>query len=261
MAGRGPLAVLRSALADVARRRDPLLVHDRVRAYVQVRRGRLDSDLANTFDFIMDTSERHGLQSAFYFLADCSPRSTDATYSLDHPWVRTLVRRIGERGHEIGLHGSYDSPADPLRIRFEFQTLQRVAVEENIRQAAWGGRHHYLRWRNPITWRGWAAAGLDYDGTLAYADYAGFRCGVCYEYPVFDLLMRRTLRLRERPLIVMEVTLLENMHLDWASACRRIVELNATCKTFAGDFTLLWHNSTLISKNQRHWYNTTLASL
>jgi hypothetical protein len=45
---------------------------------------------------------------------------------------------------------------------------------------------------------------MEFDSTLSYADKEGFRCGVCYDFPVFDFLERKQLKLREFPLIVIE---------------------------------------------------------
>ena len=45
---------------------------------------------------------------------------------------------------------------------------------------------------------------MEWDSTLSYADKEGFRCGVCYSYSVFDIISRKKLNLKERPLIVME---------------------------------------------------------
>ncbi len=259
-AGRKPALVLRSLAADVALRRDLGLAGRRLYAYGQARRGVLDADPANTFDLIMDLSERQGRQSAFYFIAqkDCSAQSAD--YALEAPWLRRLLRRIHERGHEIGLHGSYEAWRDPVRTSRECQKLRQIAAEEGVEQDAWGGRQHYLRWENPQTWENWAVAGLDYDSTLGYADWVGFRCGVCYEYPVFSLASRRALPLRERPLIVMDGTLAD-MGLCNRAACERILRLSAVCKAFAGEFALLWHNNNLISRQQQRWYRLMCESL
>ena len=49
-------------------------------------------------------------------------------------------------------------------------------------------------------------AGLDYDTTVSFADTPGFHCGVCYEFPVFNVLTRQKLPLIERPLVVMDCT-------------------------------------------------------
>ena len=47
----------------------------------------------------MDVSERHGLRSAFYFLAHRDQRPRDGRYLFEHPWVRSLIGHIGRRGH------------------------------------------------------------------------------------------------------------------------------------------------------------------
>lgn len=62
----------------------------------------------NTFDWIMDLSEQHGLRSAFYFICGHTD-PYDADYQLEHPTIRHLMRRIHQRRHEIGLHPSYGS--------------------------------------------------------------------------------------------------------------------------------------------------------
>jgi hypothetical protein len=72
---------------------------------------------------------------------------------------------------------------------------------------------HYLRWEQPTTLQAWADAGMDYDSTLGYADYPGFRCGTCFEYPAFDPSLQRKLSLRIRPLVAMECSIISNVYL------------------------------------------------
>ena len=78
------------------------------------------------------------------------------------------------------------------------------ASARGVEQAQWGGRQHYLRWENPETWRACEDAGLAHDSTLGFSAGSGFRTGACVDHPVFDLRARRALRLRERPLVVMD---------------------------------------------------------
>jgi peptidoglycan/xylan/chitin deacetylase (PgdA/CDA1 family) len=254
--GRGYGQVIKSSMADVVLRRDMPLALQRLRSYARARGGAVDSDPCNTFDLIMDLSEQHGRRSAFYFIAGHSAGPIDGDYSLDNPWIRCLIQRIHARGHEVGLHPSYHTYRDPARTRGELQRLLRISAEAGVQQESWGGRQHYLRWENPTTWQNWADAGLCYDSTLSFADQIGFRCGVCYEYPVFNLQTRRPLQLRERPLVIMEVTLFGYMRLGWEASLEHIVRLSAICKQFGGDFTLLWHNNSLISKAQQSHYRT-----
>ncbi len=249
----------RKAVGDIARRRDPALAVRQLTSFAQKKRGKHDSDPCNTFDFIMGLSERLGLRSAFYFMAGGASR-LDGTYSIEDPWIRGLLRRIDQRGHEIGLHPSYDTFQDPVRTQAELSTLRRVCDEEGIEQPIRGGRQHYLRWENPTTWQNWNDAGLEYDSTLGFADRPGFRCGVCFEYPVFNLRTHTPLRLRERPLIVMDRTLYGYMELSVAEMLDEIAELRRRCRLFDGEFTLLWHNSLLVPRRARGLYEDALAA-
>jgi hypothetical protein len=260
--GRSSARVMVSTAGDVVKRKKPALARRRLRSFVQVRRKGPDADICNTFDFIMSLSERHDLRSSFYFITDRSAGKVDGSYSMADPWVRGLLRRIHKRGHEIGLHPSYNTFRNPAQIKRELEILLEVAEAENIRQEEWGGRQHFLRWEAPTTWQIWEDAGLAYDSTLSFADHAGFRCGICYEFRVFNLKARRSLDLRERPLIVMEATVLAKryMHLTSERALQEVRKLQERCKLYNGDFTLLWHNSELIDEQAIGLYREIVES-
>jgi hypothetical protein len=254
----GPRDIARQLAGDVVRRHDPRLALRRARSLLGDRR--LDPN--NTFDFLMDVSERHGLRSAFYFLAhrDTGPR--DGAYLFEDPWVRALVGHIARRRHEIGLHPSWCTYRDAARTREELERLQRVAEAEGVDQDEWGGRQHFLRWANPDTWRNWEAAGLSYDSTLGYADAVGFRTGTCHPYRVYDLRERQPLRLREMPFQIMDVTLLSSMGLAPDAAQRAVLDIAAECRRYGGRLGLLWHNNTLLrSAREKRWYENLIAAV
>ena len=210
----------------------------------------------------MDVSERHGLRSAFYFLAHRDQRPRDGAYLFEHPWVRGIIGHIGRRGHEVGLHASFCTYRDAARTRGEFARLLRVAEAEGVRQQEWGGRQHFLRWANPDTWRNWEAAGLSYDSTLGYAETVGFRSGTCHPYRAFDLQHRRPLRLREMPFQVMDVTLLSSMALKPDAALAAVMDIGAECRRYGGCLGILWHNSTLLrSEREKRWYEDLVAAV
>ena len=80
-------------------------------AWIQIRsHSRLQlQDPYNTFDWLMDISEKRELTSAFYFMCGRTAAAFDADYEIEHPAFRRLMRSIHDRGHEIGLHPSYDT--------------------------------------------------------------------------------------------------------------------------------------------------------
>ena len=221
------------------------------------------SDPYNTFDWIMDLSDQHKTTSAFYFFGGrtCAPR--DADYDINHPAIRSLMRHIHDRGHEIGLHPSYNTYQEPEAIATEAQQLRNICSAEGIQQKEWGGRMHYLRWEHPTTLYGWEQAKMTYDSTLGYADHPGFRCGTCFEYPAFDPIKQKRLNIRIRPLIAMDSSVVSPLYLGLgtgAAAYSKFIELKECCRKVKGSFTLLWHNSELITPEMRRLYEKVLSS-
>jgi peptidoglycan/xylan/chitin deacetylase (PgdA/CDA1 family) len=248
--------------ADLVKRRAPGLAWRRLSAKLAGGAG-IHLDPNNTFEFMMATGERRGLKTTFFLKAGVSEPLFDEAYSLEAPPVAPVLREIHARGHELGLHPSYHTYRDSRRLNSEFATLLKAAERLGIRQAAWGGRQHYLRFAAPETWRGYVSAGLSYDATLAHADQPGFRCGTCYDFPVYDLEQCCPLPLRERPLTVMELTLLDGEYLGLAAeqAYDRITRLAAICRRFNGRFSLLWHNNALLTRARQQLYEAVVAAL
>lgn len=203
-------------------------------------------DPSNTFDWIMEQSEKNGLVSAFYFICGRTDPKKDALYDPEMPQIRDLMNKIHRRGHEIGLHPSYNTYDKPQAIVSEANRLREICKEEGIQQSEWGGRMHFLRWNQAVTLSAWDNAGMTYDSTLSYADRPGFRCGTCFEYPAFDPLNDSMLRLRIRPLVAMDCTVIADRYLGLGSteqAYEKFDELKNNCRYVGGVFTLLWHNS------------------
>jgi hypothetical protein len=255
------VALLMASAKDVALRRNWNLASQRWRSFRLAAREDYREDPYNTFDFIMDLSERIGVKSAFFLKGGCTSPAHDSEYSLNAPWARALIRNIAERGHEIGIHPSFETFGDCAAISREFLAVRRACEEEGIRQSVWGGRQHYLRWSNPITWQSWEDAGLQFDSTLGFAEVIGFRCGTSHEYPCYNLVSRERLKLRERPLIVMDTTLYSYMRLGQQELIDATVGLAATCRRFGGNFTLLWHNSNLLTGEGKEAYQSIVEAL
>ncbi|MDA6067158.1 polysaccharide deacetylase family protein [Idiomarina abyssalis] len=210
-------------------------------------RKRIDrQDPVNTFDWLMDQSDKNGLKSAFYFICGRTDKEKDALYDVEMPQIRELIKHIHKRGHEVGLHPSYNTYDSPTEIAREANRLFQVCKEEGVTQAMWGGRMHYLRWNSQVTPAAWESAGMNYDASLGYADRPGFRCGTCFEYPWFDTSLDKELSLTIRPLIAMDCTVIAERYLALGSteaAYEKFNELKVNCLKVNGTFSLLWHNS------------------
>jgi hypothetical protein len=229
-----------------------------IRNYLASRNGYWQNDpYYYTVDWMMDVNEKAGNRVAFYFIPEITDTEMDDTCSITDSAVKTMMKRIANRGHEIGIHPGYNTYQSPKDIISGVNKLQCVLDRQRIHQRVCGGRQHYLRWstRTPAMWN---AAGLEYDSTLSYADHAGFRCGTCHEYPMFDLHQRTALKLRQRPLICMESTVIDELgYTD--SALERMKKLKRNAQRFNGNFTLLWHNSYFETERAREMYCEIIA--
>lgn len=99
------------------------------------------------------------------------------------------------------------------------------------------------------------------DSTLGYSDCEGFRCGICVPYPVFNTLTRQPLRLLERPLVAMDVTLAAYRRYTPTEASAALRALKQQIWKHGGEFTLLWHNSSFNTPEWEGWKSVYEAAL
>jgi hypothetical protein len=223
-------------------------------------RGKIPDDPYNTFDWIMDISDRYGLASTFNFFGDRTGLKLDSSYRPKDRLIIELIRRIYKRGHKIGFHGSYNTYLNEQKARSEFRRLKAVCLNEGIDQKKWSGRQHYLRWRTDYTPQILDSIGLHFDSTIAFAERQGFRSGCVYEYSIYDIIGRKPLNLKEIPLIIMDRTLTSPLYMDLSTqqAIVAALQLKNTTRLFGGNFTILWHNNNLVTSEQKELYQCIL---
>lgn len=240
----GDVLVRKSAAGFLQRLKDIWEIHFQRKQYIRKKK--------ETYDFLFGISRKYGLKDMYFFM-DSKRSQLDGNYYVSEPDVRELLQEIHAEGHLLGLHPSYVSYLDADEIAKEVAHVNQVFGDCKLPSLA-GARQHYLRWRNPDTWRNYEMAKIPVDSSLGFADRVGFRCGVCYEYPVFDLCARRQLHLRELPLIIMDGTLTDYMRLSEADAMETVQILARECMRYSGDFVILWHNTTLDNESSRDFY-------
>ncbi len=206
----------------------------------------------DTFGWLMDLSESVGVRSRFNLIGGGTSRRYDlGRYSLGDRAVRDIVGAILRRGHILGLHASYSAHLNSGQLEAE-----RRAIEAAFGVVLTEGRHHYLRFRAPDTWRLWNDGGLEVDSTAGYADAEGFRCGTGDRFSTFDVRNRRALRLKELPLVLMEGTLAGYRGMSAESAREvfmRYVELAARYRM---PLTILFHNNSFDEVRWPGWRGT-----
>ena len=224
--------IFRTALGDILKRRSISLAMERFAEYFLIKREKI-KDPFDTLDWLMDKSDAIGVKSRFYFMSG-GVTSYDNRYKIDESKSLELIEKIKKRGHIIGIHPSYNAFNDSKQLKKELYLL-----EKTVGQKITEGREHYLRFEVPTTWQAWEDNGLQVDSTCGYADKEGFRCGTGNEFSVFNILTRKKLKLKERPLVVMDCSLFEYNNYSYDEAKEKIYSM----KKNTNNFTMLWHNS------------------
>ncbi len=228
--------VLKGMVGDILYRKNPLLSLKTLYNYSSIKQQKR-KDPYDTFDEIMDLSDEHNLKSYFFFMSGGTSKY-DNRYDINEPKVKKIIDNIKARGHHVGFHPSYNAYNNPQQFKSEKEALESV-YSAPIKY----GREHYLRFEVPTTWQIWEDNNLEWCSNLAYAKKDGFRAGCCYPYPLFNILTQEKLNLIERPLIMMEVTFMEQFN-DYHKIEEKIDYYMQTIKKYNGEFVLLWHNAT-----------------
>lgn len=207
-------------------------------------------------DWIMAVNEEVGNKVSFYFITHNTSK-LDTFDDFGSLRIRSLFKTIVERGHEVGIHPGYNTFRNPENFKQTVKKFLGILQGEKITQKNIGGRQHYLRWDAAKTPQLWDKNLITYDSSLGYADRAGFRCGICYSFEMYDLVNREILKTKQIPLIVMENTIISSAYEDLGyseDARQRFVNLSESCRRYNGLFTLLWHNTSLQSPESRKLY-------
>lgn len=247
---------LKNSLADVVVRKSvftPLKKLMAKLAFNEYKKAHLDPYF--NLSYIMDVSDRFRLKSQFNFIVINGGGGIDGNYEISSKPFRKILKEINVRGHLIGIHPSYQTYLNPELLKSQVDKLQGILKEEEIVQPFLGGRQHYLRWRNPDTWQAYEDAGVAEDSSIGGSEFfLGYRSGTCYSYPVFNLTTRKELKLKEYPLLIMDVCLFHDLY----GFDHEIDEIVEACKFYNGELTLLYHNNYIVTSKQKEYYNRLL---
>jgi len=211
----------------------------------------------NNIDWMMRVNDAVGNKVAFYFIPVQTDSNKEDPNDVRSEKTSSLLKHIVDSGHEVGFHPGYKTYKFAENFKKSGKALIEACESKQIDVSSLGGRQHYLRYDVSQTPQLWQVNGFVYDSTLGYADKAGFRCGVCFEYTMFDLIQRKKMHLKQRPLIVMECTIIGHAYesLGYSQeSTQRFEYFKEICKQFNGDYVLLWHNSYFVLNDAKKLY-------
>jgi hypothetical protein len=201
--------------------------------------------------YIAEINSKYGNSVNFNLIPVITNEKYDNAIDFSSNYAAELIDAIILNGHTIGFHPGYDSYDDSEVFTHSFDALQRRM--EAYDYSVDSGRNHYLRYKVGVTPQLWESIGATTDSTLGFAESPGFRSSVCSAYTMFDLVERRKLKLKQQPLIVMDVALQNTesrkRYFNSMPAVDIFRLFEDIVMFYCGDLTVLWHNDNIVDRN------------
>ena len=212
----------------------------------------LNNEHSNTFDWLMEVSDKFKIKSRFYFICENTSYKYDYRYRIKSNYILSLIKKITDKKHKIGIHYSYNA-SRKNRIKKEWNVLKEICKKLQIIPE--GGRMHYLKINFLESLNQIETTDQMFDNTLTFHETGGFRCGTSIPYYPFDFLKLRKINVKIHPLIVMEGSVLGYSKIESLDdAFEYMKNLINQCYINDGNFSLLWHNSDLESESKKQLY-------
>ena len=182
----------------------------------------------------MELESEHNVRSTVFFLVR-SHEQDKHPYDINDPAALQVLREAQSCRAEIGLHGSYDCLQHPDGVEWEREAILKLdATVEGFRQ-------HYLRVPAGAL-QLVEESGFSYDSSLGWPDAIGFRHGTAWPFHPFCFARRRSLKLLEIPLVIMDRTLAKYSSLDADSALPAALAILDQVNLSGGCAAILWHH-------------------
>jgi hypothetical protein len=139
-------------------------------------------------------------------------------------------------GWQVGLHQSFNAWAEP-----ELMREQRVQIERALNLPVTSCRQHWLRFSWERTWRAQQEAGLELDCTLGFNDRPGFRNGAALCYSPWDDDIKRPMKLKILPLMLMDSHLYDYLQLTEVQRNEQVRRWLDEIRQVRGAATVVWH--------------------
>jgi hypothetical protein len=190
---------------------------------------------------LLDQEARAGLNSTWFVLCGIPTLATfaagDLTYRPESRRATAILKLIGSAGHEIGLHGSFETSRRPGAFGEQSRRLAQLSAARPT-----GVRQHFVRLRPGSTHLQMAEAGFSYDASMGFADRNGFRLGVADIVPGWSVERGEAIGLDLVPFSWMDRTLSKYSGIEAPDAwIADGLDLADRCRAAEGLWAGIWH--------------------
>ncbi|MGM9838242.1 MAG: DUF7033 domain-containing protein [Paludibacteraceae bacterium] len=202
-------------------------------------------DPAYTFPWLIEQDAKVPNATCIYFVKHTNGKGYDyPQYNLRGSDFRHLQTLLQKSGALLGIHSSYYGNSIS-------EAVKHLTAQRSNSNAVLFHRSHYLRC-SIDNMQALADAGITDDFTMVFPDRAGFRLQTTRAVRWINPRTMQLTPLTLHPLTVMDCTLSNSNYMDLQTEdeayffCEQLFD---KVRQYAGDITLLWHNSIFTADN------------
>lgn len=201
----------------------------------------------DTYDYLLKSLGKNDRNARLFVLMSRQRKYDKAILPDFTPWYNRLQQL--SKKLVIGIHPGYNTGQSTMSIVAEKNELQNICGQTISRS-----RQHFLRVQIPGTYMQIAAAGIDHEYSMGFADAFGFRAGTGHSFRFYNLQTEETSTLIVHPFCAMEVSAKNYMQLSAEEAAEKGNILKENCRKAGAPFCFIFHNESLSEDQQwRGW--------
>ena len=199
------------------------------------------------FEKLLKIEDEAQIKSIFHFYSDPRKKSFkswffDPSYDFQEEKVLSLVSKLKQESHEIGIHPSYDSWNDCRALE-----IQRKYFNDFFEISHLCCRQHWLRFSWSDTWVVQDENGTTEDRTLMFNDRPGFRNSSAISWFPWNPKSNKAHTILAQASILMDSHLYDYLSLTTEQRTKQINYWISEVKIVSGSAAVLWHPHTLSS--------------
>ena len=215
----------------------------------------MKKSLPDPFQTYPEWDDIHGILAAKLrvFILSGKTSGYDLKISPSEKAWKDMVKFVSSKYQE-GIHPSYNSDLIKLQVNSEKEIIESITGKTAFRN-----RQHFLKIRFPNTYKNLLEIGITEDYSMGYPDQPGFRAGLAFPFPFYNLEQEVSTGFMIYPFCVMDRTLKDYLELTPFEAEETIKKLMLTVKETGGLFMSIWHNDSLSDYGEwKGWKNVYL---
>ena len=209
---------------------------------LSLRRKVLNSKMKDPFDSYdwMDNLHRqYELKPRYFFLVPDKTGKYDRNILPNKTALQVLIKQHSDK-YQIGIHPSWQSGDEPLMIKKEKETIEKITQTKIT-----ASRQHFIRFTLAQTFRYLIDAGIKEDFSMGYGSINGFRTSIASPFYWYDLEKEISTDLLLYPFCYMEANSFFEQKFSSEQALEEMRYYYQQIKKINGTFISIWHNTFL----------------